>query len=483
MNQLTQFGKLPPQAIDLEKAVLGAIMVDERAIEVTATILKSDDFYDYANAAIYQACCDMCNKGQRIDFMTVVSYLKKSGELDNVGGSYYVTSLTKDVVTSASIEEHARLVKQESIKRNIIKIGMQMVNDGYDATVDAFDLHENSLAAVQEVTEGINKTKIKTIGNVIAEAIAESIKNKEQGITATGYSTGIPSLDRLVGGFSVSDYIIIAASTGEGKTTLALNIADHIASQGIPTAFFTFEMTGMQLAYKILSGKTETKIKNLRLGDIPDDKWAITYETADKYMRTPLYLNDASGLTVAEVCSIARALVKNKGLKVLFIDYLQLIKAGVKVGLREQEINHISKELRALSLQLDLCVVALSQLSRMEKGTTRMYQLSDLRESGAIEQDATNVIFVYKPILPNQNRHVNEMTVDGYGTFQTSTDDALIISAKNRADSTGAIRVKEQFWASRFIDYETQTPQPQHDSHKINHVSHATTPQKLDLPF
>lgn len=495
-NELLKYGKLPPQAIELEGAVLGAIMLEPEKLETVAVVLQPEDFYKPANIKIYKACMDLMNKGSRVDFMTVCEHLRKQGELETVGGSYYVTSLTRDVVSGAHIEEHARIVKEKSIKRNIIKVGMEMVADGFDETYDAFDLHDEAVNKVSDIIAGINRSKIETIGAVMNKAVAESYDRKEKGIDFIGFRTGIPSLDRLIGGFAPSDFIILAGGTGEGKSTLALNIANSIATGGTPTAFFTLEMQNKQLAYKILSDKTESSIKNLRLGNLSDDKWNKVTIQQHKYADVPLYLNDSSGVTIAELCAIIRALVKNKGVKIAFIDYLQLIKAGVKVGIREQEVNYISKELRALALELDIPIVALSQLSRLEKGTSRLYQLSDLRESGALEQDATNVIFIYKPILPNQNRNVTDLTVDGYGKFTTSQDDALIISAKHRSDATGAIRVKEQFWASRFIDYEEPTyemptsqvsAQPFTGSVKGNLIPLAEANKKFeeedDLPF
>lgn len=448
------YGKIPPQAPELEIAVLGAIMLEPSVIEKIGTIIQPDDFYVPANILIFKACLILINNGSRIDIMTVCEKLKKDGELDLVGGIYYVTSLTRDVVSSAHVEEHARLLKEYSIKRQIIKVGMEMVKAGYEPQTDAFQLHDEMVDKVSDIISGINRSKIELIGNVMKKAIQESYDRNQNGIDFIGYRTGIKSLDRLIGGFAPSDFIIIAGGTGEGKSTLALNIANSIANEGIPTAFFTLEMQSKQLAYKILSEETESTIKSLRLGNLTENKWKQLFEQQVKYANIPLYLNDAVGLNISELCSIIRALVKNKGVKIAFIDYLQLIKSGVKVGIREQEVNYISKELRTLALELDIPIVALSQLSRIEKGTSRLYQLSDLRESGAIEQDATNVIFIYKPILPNQNRYIQELTVEGYGKFETTIDDTLIISAKNRNDATGAIRVKEQFYASRFVDYE-----------------------------
>ncbi len=457
-------GLLPPQAKDLEDAIIGAMLVSPDSIEKVSARITADDFYSDQNQRIFIAMQEMINRGARIDFLTVCDHLRKKKELEAVGGAYYVSSLTSNVVSAAHIEEHAKIVKEMAIKRNIIRVGMEMVANGYDEAVDAFELHDKSVNLVSDIISGINRSKIETIGQVMTKAVQESLERKDNQVEIIGLSSGIPSLDRLIGGFCDSDYIILAAGTGEGKSTLALNIADHISSQGIPTAFFTLEMKNKQLAYKILSKGTESPIKNLRLGNLPENKWTSVLEQQGKYSDVPLYLNDSAGMTVTELCAIVRAMVKNKGVRIVFIDYLQLLLAGVKVGLREQEVNYISKQLRQLALELNIPIVALSQLSRLEKGASRLYQLSDLRESGAIEQDATNVLFIYKPILPNQNRNVQELTVDGYGRFHTTTDDALIISAKNRNDSTGAIRVKEQFWASRFVDYvqdaQTTAPEP-----------------------
>jgi len=448
-------GMLPPQAIELEQAVIGAIMIEPSVIEIIATILQPCDFYKWEHEVIAQTCYDLVNAGKEVDFLTVSQDLKRQGKLEEVGGNYLLAELSRNVSTTAHIEAHARIIKECSVKRQIIKLSAEMQREAFADDSDAFDLHDQLLSKAADIVAGINRSKIETIGSIMTKAIAESHDLHANGIDFVGYRTGIKSLDNLTGGFANGDFIILAAGTGEGKSTLALNIANNIASEGVPTLFFTLEMKGKQLAYKILSEKTETTVKNLRIGNLSQTKWANVYENNEKYSKVPLYINDRPGLTVGELCSIVRAMVKTKGIKIAFVDYLQLLKAGVKVGLREQEVNYISKELRALSLELDIPIVALSQLSRIEKSNnSRLYQLSDLRESGAIEQDAVNVLFIFKPILPNQNRNITELTIEGYGRFETSQDDALVISAKNRNDATGAIRLKEQFWASRFVDFD-----------------------------
>lgn len=443
-------GNVPPQAIELESAILGAIML-ENCIDLVSAILKVDDFYVEANQKIFKACQTMRNDGRAIDFMTVTMQLKKDGELELVGGSYYVTSLTSDVVSSANVEEHSRIVKQMSIKRQMIRIGANMLRDGYDDTYDAFEYHSFYHKEVTDIIKSVQRAKIEKIADVMQSIIDEGIQNANNGVEFTGFSTGIRAIDELVGGLQPGDTTVLAAGTSEGKSTLALNIADHISRQGTPVAVMTFEMKTVQLARKILSSRIEVNAKDLRLGKLNDTQIKQAIEAKIEYVGVPLYLNMSAGMNIEELCNTIRAMKANLGIEVAIIDYIQLVRS--KGGNRELEVANISRSLRQLSLELNIHIIELSQLKRMENGTQRIYQLSDLRESGAIEQDAVNVMFIYKPISMPQNRNLSELNINGETIFPTK-ETAVCILAKSREGKTGATIIKELFWASKFVDVD-----------------------------
>jgi len=474
---LLTYGKLPPQAPDLEDAVLGACMIQSDVFENVLQIIKSSEtFYKLGNGYIYDAMKRLHAKGSKIDFMTVSNELRSSKELELAGGSFYVTSLTRDVVSGAHAVEHAQIVRQKSILRDLIKVCGETISKAYEDMDDqCFALIDETTANLVSLTSDLDRSRIETIGDAMNIAIKESVENKERGCELIGDSTGFRSLDEKIGGLVDSDYILIAAGTAEGKSTLAMNMAMDLAfEQNVPTAFFSLEMQNKQLAYKILSNRIGVPVKSLRMGQMTEVQINQAFTVKAKYQNAPLYLNDKGGLSITELCSIVRQLVRTKKVKKVFVDYLQLLGAdapGRKTGMREQDVSYVSKQLRALALDLNICVIALSQLAELEKGASRPYKLGDLRESKAIGHDATTVLFIWKPILPNQNRLIENVDIGGV-SFVSSKEDALIICAKNRLDSTGVIRFVDEFYASRFREYATSYPTlPQHESAKVTRNS------------
>jgi replicative DNA helicase len=492
MKQELLYGKLPPQAPELEDAILGAIMMDPAVFENVLQIIKSSDsFYKSKSVVIYDAMKRIHSKGGKIDFLTVCNELGQSKELEAAGGSFYVTSLTRDVVGSSHVIHHAKIVRQTSTLRDLINICGETITKAYDSDDSlCFDLIDETVANIVSLTSDLDRSRIETIGEAMQTALNESIENKEKGVELIGSSTGFKSLDNKIGGLIDSDYVIIAAGTAEGKSTLALNMAADLAfEQNVPTLFFSLEMQNKQLAYKTLSNKVGVSVKKLRMGQIDDAQIKKAFEVKSKDGGAPLYLNDKGGLNITEICAIIRQMVRTKNIKKVFVDYLQLVGAdapGRKTGMREQDVSYVSKQLRGIALDLDITVIALSQLTEMEKGAVRPYKLGDLRESKAIGHDATTVLFIWKPILPNQNRLI-ENVMYGDESFVATKHDALIICAKNRLDDTGAIRFVDEFWASRFVEYKNTeyTSEAEPAVHKISRDY--SEPIKLqppnDLPF
>ena len=483
------YGKLPPQAIELEGAVLGAMMIDSSAIEKVLEVIKSSEtFYQNANGEIYNAIKSIYSRGGSVDFLTIIEELRKVNKLEIVGGSFYVTSLTRDVVSGANVQEHAAIVRQKSMLRDLITIAGEATTQAYnDREYDVFDLIDGIQTKLTALTSDLERSRIEKIGDVMGIAINESIENREKEVALIGDSTGFKSLDEKIGGLINSDYIIIAAGTAEGKSTLAMNIAANLAfEQNVPTAFFSLEMQNKQLAFKVLSTRLGIPVKKLRMGQISDSDIKKAHEIKSEHGGAPLYLNDKGGQNIEDMCATIRQLVQKYGVTKVFIDYLQLVSAeapGRRTGMREQDVSYVSKRLRSIALELDICIIALSQLAEMEKGAVRPYKLGDLRESKAIGHDATTVIFIWKPILPNQNRAIENVSY-GETSFIATKNDALIICAKNRLDETGAIRFVDEFWASRFVEFKgdihTQ-PETAHDNPSAG-ITKNVDP-KVGLPF
>lgn len=473
-TDIFKYGKIPPQALELENAVLGACMLEGDAFENVLQIIKhAETFYTIQNGLIYDSMKRLHAKGGKIDFMTVINELRASKELEMAGGSFYVTGLTRDMVSAANVLEHAQIVRQKAILRDLIKVCGETITKAYeDIDDECFELIDETMANLTSLTSDLDRSRIETIGEAMNTAMNESVDNKERGCELIGDSTGFRTLDAKIGGLIDSDYIIIAAGTGEGKSTLAMNMAMDLAfEQIVPTAVFSYEMKNKQLAYKILSSKLGVPVKDIRMGAMSEVKLNTAFEVKAKYKDAPLYLNDKGGLTITELISSIRQLVRTKKVKKVFVDYLQLVPADApnrKTGNREQDVSYVSKQLRACSLDLDITIIALSQLAELEKGASRPYKLGDLRESKAIGHDATTVLFIWKPILPNQNRIIENVDIGGI-SFVSKKEDALIICAKNRLDSTGVLRFIDEFYASRFREYETEYPNfPPPEPAKIN---------------
>jgi replicative DNA helicase len=394
-------GKIPPQAIDLEDVVLGAMMIDKKGVDEVIDILSPDAFYKEAHQYIFEAIFKLFENSEPVDLLTVSSQLKKDEKLDVVGGDFYLISLTQRVSSSAHIEFHARIILQKYIQRSLIKISNEIIEDAYDETKDVFDLLDNAEAKLYEVTQGNIKKSTETAQSLVIQAKKkiEEISNKEG---LSGIPSGFDKLDKLTSGWQPSDLVIVAARPGMGKTALTLTMARNIAvNTNTPVAFFSLEMSSVQLITRLISSETGLSSEKLRTGKLEKHEWEQLNVKVKTLEKAPLYIDDTPSLSIFDLRAKARRLSSQYGIKLIVIDYLQLMTAGgsQKGGNREQEISTISRNLKALAKELNVPVIALSQLSRAveTRGGSKRPLLSDLRESGAIEQDADIVSFIYRP--------------------------------------------------------------------------------------
>jgi len=432
-------GKIPPQAIDLEEVVLGAMMIDKKGVDEVIDILSPEAFYKDAHKYIFEAIFKLFENSEPIDLLTVSTQLKKDEKLDLVGGDFYLISLTQRVSSSAHIEFHARIILQKYIQRSLIKISNEIIEEAYDETKDVFDLLDNAEAKLYEVTQGNVKKSTETAQSLVIQAKKkiEEISNKEG---LSGIPTGFDKLDKLTSGWQPSDLIIVAARPGMGKTALTLTMARNIAVDfNHPVAFFSLEMSSVQLITRLISSETGLSSEKLRTGKLEKHEWEQLNVKVKTLEKAPLYIDDTPSLSIFDLRAKARRLASQYGIKMIMIDYLQLMTAGgsQKGGNREQEISMISRNLKALAKELNVPVIALSQLSRAveTRGGSKRPLLSDLRESGAIEQDADIVSFIYRPEYYKIDEWDDEerSPTEGQGEF---------IVAKHRNGGLENIRLK-----------------------------------------
>ena len=432
-------GKIPPQALDLEEVVLGAMMIDKKGVDEVIDILSPDAFYKEAHQHIFEAIFQLFENSEPIDLLTVSSQLKKNEKLVVVGGDFYLISLTQKVSSSAHIEFHARIILQKFIQRSLIKISSEIIEDSYDESKDVFDLLDNAEAKLYEVTQGNIKRSSETAQNLVIQAKRkiEEISNKEG---LSGIPSGFAKLDRLTSGWQESDLIIVASRPGMGKTALTLSMARNMAvNNNIPVAFFSLEMSSVQLITRLISSETGLSSEKLRTGRLEKHEWEQLNVKVKGLEKAPLFIDDTPSLSIFDLRAKARRLASQHGIKLIVIDYLQLMTAGsnMKGGNREQEISTISRNLKALAKELSVPVIALSQLSRAveTRGGSKRPLLSDLRESGAIEQDADIVSFIYRP----EYYKIEEWDDDD----RTPTEgQAEFIVAKHRNGGLDSIRLK-----------------------------------------
>lgn len=447
--------KVQPQARDLEELVLGAIMLEQNAFDNVSSIIKSpDNFYVDAHQRIYKAMIKLTEGNDPVDMYTVTEKLRSSGELEMVGGAYFIASLTNKVASSANIEAHARIVVQKFLKREVISLSSQAIKDAFDDTVDVFDLLDNTEAELFRLSESNMKKNAVEIGSVVLEeidAISERRKNAVDGEVITGVSTGFSQLDKITSGWQKSDLIIIAARPGMGKTAFTLALARNAAIDGKKAvAFFSLEMATNQLVARLISMETEIESEKIKKGLLLETEWKHLVKNIDNLKEAPIYIDDTAAIGIFELRAKCRRLKAKHDIQLIMIDYLQLMTGSTDskgAGNREQEISMISRNLKGIAKELNVPIIALSQLSRAveTRGGDKKPMLSDLRESGAIEQDADMVIFLYRP-------EYYKLTQDSDGLDTRGI--AEVIIAKHRNGSLETVRTKFIGKFAKFQDLE-----------------------------
>jgi len=445
-------GKLPPQAIDLEEVVLGAMMIDKKGVDEVIDILHAEVFYKESHQRIFEAIYTLFENSEPVDLLTVSSQLKKDATLDAAGGEFYLVQLTQKVSSSAHIEFHARIILQKYIQRSLIKISNEIIEESYDETTDVFSLLDTAESKLYEITQGNIKRSSETAQQLVIQAKKriEDIANQDG---LSGIPSGFDKVDKLTSGWQPSDLIIIAARPGMGKTALTLSMARNMAVEhNIPVAFFSCEMSSVQLITRLISSETGLSSEKLRTGNLEKHEWEQLNVKVKGLEKAPLFIDDTPSLSIFDLRAKARRLSSQHGIKLIMIDYLQLMTAGgnSKGGNREQEISTISRNLKALAKELNIPVIALSQLSRAveTRGGSKRPLLSDLRESGAIEQDADIVSFIYRP---------EYYKIDEWDDEEQSPTDgqAEFIVAKHRNGGLDEIRLKFVGHLGKFENLET----------------------------
>lgn len=445
-----EHGKVPPNATDLEEAVLGALMLESDALNDVVEILKPESFYKIEHKKIFEAITDLFSKSQPIDILTVTSWLKQDGSLDLVGGPYFVSQLTDRVASSANAEFHARIIAQKFIQRELIRVSGETYHEAFDETTDVLDLLDKAEANLFAVAEGNLRKSFDSMSALVTKALksVEEAASKDGGIT--GVATGFSELDKMTNGWQGSDLLIIAARPAMGKTAFVLSMTRNIAVDfKKPVAFFSLEMASVQLVNRLISSESGIPGEKLKKGSLDKNDWEHMHASLKQLGEAPIYIDDTPALSVFELRAKCRRLKAQHDIQMIIIDYLQLMTAGSNMkGNREQEISTISRSLKALAKELDVPVIALSQLSRAveTRGGTKRPMLSDLRESGAIEQDADMVMFLYRP--------------EYYG-IETSEETNLpteglteLIVAKHRSGATGTVPLRFVNTLAKFTNYD-----------------------------
>ena len=473
-------GKLPPQVIDLEEAVLGAMMIDKKGVDEVIDILQPDAFYKDAHKHIFEAIVQLFTDTQPIDLLTVSAQLRKNAKLELAGGDFYLIQLTQKISSSAHIEFHSRIILQKFIQRSLIRISSDIIEESYDETTDVFDLLDKAESKLYEVTQGNIKRSSETAQSLVLQAKKriEEIA-KQEGLS--GVATGFDKLDKITSGWQPSDLIIIAARPGMGKTAFVLSMARNIAiDSGHPVALFSLEMSSVQLITRLISSETGLSSEKLRTGKLEKHEWEQLSVKVKNLEKAPLYIDDSPSLSIFDLRAKARRLASQHGIKIIIVDYLQLMTAGGNGkggGNREQEISTISRNLKALAKELAIPVIALSQLSRAveTRGSSKRPLLSDLRESGAIEQDADIVSFIYRP----EYYKIDEWDDDEQSP---SAGQAEFIIAKHRNGSLENVRLKFIGNLGKFDNLEDYSGSFDDLPSKMNHDDNPFQTKNLPSP-
>lgn len=441
-------GKLQPQDIELEEAILGALMLEKDAYTIVCDILTPDSFYEPRNSKIYEAISQLGLNQRPIDMLTVTEQLRQNNTLEEIGGALHITELTARVSSAAHIEYHARIIAQKFLARRLINFTSRIQAKAFDEANDVDDLLQEAEGELFEISQTQLKREVTQIDSVISQAIEQiqAAANRKSGLS--GLTSGFTELDKLTSGWQNSDLIIIAARPAMGKTAFVLSMAKNMAvDNNIPIAVFSLEMSNIQLINRLICNVCEIEGEKIKSGRLEDREWDQLNSRIKYLFGAPLFIDETPGLSITELRTKARRLVSEHGIKMIIIDYLQLMNAtGLKFGSREQEVSTISRSLKALAKELNIPIIALSQLNRStEQREDKRPVLSDLRESGAIEQDADIVCFIHRP------EYYLKSGVDGNGKDIRGL--AEFIVAKHRSGSVDNIDLQFTAKYARFENW------------------------------
>jgi replicative DNA helicase len=445
-----QYGKLPPQAIEVEEAVLGALMLERDAYIIVADTIDTNSFYKEEHRKIFEAIKKLSGNEKPVDLLMVTQELKNREQLDEVGGPGYITQLTRRVASAAHIEFHARIIAQKFMQRELIRVSSEIQVKSYDDTIDVDDLLDFSEAALFQVSEGNIKKETVPIKPILNQAVLQIEKARGQADGLSGVPSGYSAVDRITSGWERSALIILAARPAMGKTAFVLSMARNMAVEHQQkVAFFSLEMSSLQLVNRLISAETELGGEKIKTGKLEDYEWEQLNQRIKKLDDAPIFIDDTPALSIFEFRAKCRRLKMQHDIDIVIVDYLQLMTAGSdNRGSREQEVSLISRSLKAIAKELNIPIVALSQLSRaVESREGKRPQLSDLRESGAIEQDADIVCFIHRP-------EYFGITEDEAGNSLLGV--AELIIAKHRNGATADVHLKFQKHMAKFSDMDPQ---------------------------
>ena len=433
--------RVPPQNIDAEMSVLGAMLIKKEAITQAQELLKADDFYREAHRLVYESMLELAADSEPVDLVTLAEALRKKELLEKIGGISFLTQLANYTPTAANLVYHAKIVKEKSELRHLIDAATEIASNAYEATDDVTDIMDDAEKKILAVAGSQATGGFEPIKDIVINAIdhVETIYENKGGLT--GIDTGFTDLNNMTSGLQKSDLVLVAARPSMGKTAFTLNIATFAAMHGHTVAFFSLEMSKEQLVQRMLCSEGGIDSQRLRTGTLGDEDWSNLIATADKVSKAKLFIDDTAGIGVMELRSKARRLKAEHGLDLIVIDYLQLMQGRSKGGdnSRQQEVSEISRSLKALARELDVPVVALSQLSRsVESRTVKKPMLSDLRESGSIEQDADVVMFLHRESM--------------YNPGEEDEGEVKCIVAKNRHGETGSV---DLHWDGRYTRFSS----------------------------
>jgi replicative DNA helicase len=442
-------GLLPPQAVDLEEAVLGALMLESESVVAVQEVLTPEAFYKEAHQVIYKAISDLSIELKPIDLYTVTEKLKQKRQLTAVGGATFLAQLTQKVASAAHVEFHAKIIAQKYVQRELIRASTEIQKRSYDESIDVTDLIDLAEGEIFKVAEGHIKRDVQKAKDVLARTMAKIEEATKRGGGFNGVPSGFTHLDRITLGWQPSDLIIVAARPSMGKTAFVLSMARNIAvdfEKGV--AFFSLEMSAEQLMMRLLVAESGLESRDVRSGQLTPEQWRHLEVSKKPLEMATMFIDDTPALSIFEFRSKARRLKKQHDIQLIIIDYLQLMTGMTETkGNREQEVASISRSLKAVAKELDIPIIALSQLSRNveSRGGSKRPQLSDLRESGAIEQDADIVAFIHRPEYYGQNVGENGENLAGM---------AEIIIAKHRNGAVDTVKLRFRKEQARFLDYD-----------------------------